>query len=88
MEGFNFVLSALRLCRRVRVRADLVISFFRPLLAASVAAGLTRQLFSMNGELTTPRWLVLKGIFAAVCYVALLLGLRPLFSLRRKPGKG
>lgn len=88
MEGFNFVLSALRLCRRVRVRADLVISFFRPLLAASVAAGLTRQLFSMNGELTTPRWLVLKGIFAAVCYVALLLSLRPLFSFRRDSGKG
>ncbi len=70
MEAFNFLLSILRLAKRIPLRIDTLRSVVAPLLAACVSAYLFRALFFSSGAATTPLLLVLKLAFAACAFLA------------------
>ena len=70
METFNFILSVTRLRKRVAFRVDFLRAIFLPAVCAIVAALLSRHLFSMPPDGTTPLWLILRVIFAICAYVA------------------
>ena len=71
MEAYNFILSAARLRRHVRMRLDIFSSLLLPTVLALVASFITRELFSMNGSVTTPVWLISKMLFAAALLIAM-----------------
>lgn len=87
MEGYNFLLSFVRLRRRVAfsVRLGTVL----PSLPIALVAGqLSRTLFSMNGASTTPFWLGCKLLFAICIYTGLWLLLREAcFAVGRRGSK-
>ena len=70
MEAFNFILSVIRLRRRVAFRLDLLRAILAPLISAILAALLSRHLIPMAPTHTTPLWLILRIIFAICAYVA------------------
>jgi hypothetical protein len=45
-------------------------SLILPATLAALAATLSRSLFSMNGAVTTPLWLILKMVFALCVFIA------------------
>jgi O-antigen/teichoic acid export membrane protein len=69
MEGYNFVLSALRLYKRVRFRIDLVSSFLMPLGAAVLSAFISKSLFRFVGSGEVGVWIAMKILFATSSFV-------------------
>ena len=76
MESFNFLLSFVRLKKRIRFRIKPVESVLIPLLCASLAARLTDLLFISAGSGTTVLLLIMKLAFA----LAAFLGMRVLLT--------
>ena len=70
MEAFNFILSVVRLRRRVAFRLDFLRAILIPLASAVLSGVLSNRLIPMPASLTTPLWLVLRVIFAICVYVA------------------
>ena len=68
MEGYNFVLSAIRLFSRIRFKISFVKSLIFPLIAASVSAFLVKSLFWTEGAGATVLWLILKLVFSACAF--------------------
>jgi stage V sporulation protein B len=64
MEGYNFILSLLRLLSRVKFRISIVRSIVIPATAALISAVLSKVAFDAGGALTTPYQLIIKIIFA------------------------
>jgi stage V sporulation protein B len=72
MEAYNFLLSFMRLYRRIRFSLAPMRSVFLPLVCSYLAVIFTRALFPNLGSLTTPPFLIAKLVFAASATVALL----------------
>ena len=83
MEAFNFILSALRLYKRIRFKINLFSSFLLPLASASVAAIISRRLFTFNGANATAFPLVLKLVFSVCAFFAIFLPMNTLVKHRR-----
>ena len=83
MEAFNFILSALRLYKRIRFKINLFSSFLLPLASASVAAIISRRLFTFNGANATALPLVLKLVFSVCAFFAIFLPMNTLLKHRR-----
>ena len=64
MEGYNFILSFLRLRKRIKFSIKPISSLAFPLLASVASAYFTRQIFAFNGSTATPLWLAMKVLFA------------------------
>ncbi|MBR5144590.1 MAG: polysaccharide biosynthesis C-terminal domain-containing protein [Clostridia bacterium] len=64
MEGFNFILSFLRLGKRIKITFAPVKSILIPLASAAISAFLSDVLFAFSGSTPTPLWLILKMIFS------------------------
>ena len=73
MEAFNFILSAMRLHKRIRFKIDLFSSFFLPLASAAAAAIACRRLFTFSGADSTALSLVLKLTFSVCIFFAIYL---------------
>lgn len=71
MEGFNFLLSYLRLRRRIAIHISPLPSVVMPSLCACLASALTDALFVDAGSRTTASLLITKLIFAICAYVAM-----------------
>ncbi len=71
MEGYNFLLSFVRLKGRVKFRMRAFLSGFSSFASAFAAAFLADSLFAYSGELTSPVRLVLKLLFALCAYLAI-----------------
>ncbi len=71
MEGFNFVLSIIRLSGRIKLRINLLESVLKPAAYAITACLTCVGLFSFNGAATKPIWLILKIVFAISAFVFL-----------------
>ena len=69
MELYNFALSFRRLRRRIRFRMSTFVSLTVPPLAAAVSVLLCRELFLMNGAVTTLPWMLLKLLFCFATYI-------------------
>ncbi len=76
MEIFNFALSAMRLRKRIAFRLHIGKSLFLPLVAAALAALLTKELFVMCGADSSALWLFLKLLFSVCIFFAAFLPLR------------
>ena len=81
MEAFNFVLSVLRLKKRIPFRLDILRSALLPLLSSLGAAILSEAAFSISGSEITPVLLVLELVFAVCLFIAISISLRALLSL-------
>ncbi len=68
MEGYNFVLSAIRLLARIKFRISFTKSLVFPLIAACVSAFLVKNLFLPEGSGATALWLALKLVFSACAF--------------------
>lgn len=64
MEGFNFILSYLRLRRRIKPKVSIISSLIIPLFCSVVAALLVSFLFVPTGSTTTLGFVILKLVFA------------------------
>ena len=71
MELFNFILSFLRLKKRVSFRINLAHSLLLPLFSSSVAVYLTKHLFAISGRDAVGIWLVAEILFAVSIFIAL-----------------
>lgn len=69
MEAYNFILSALRLFKRIKFKISLVETLLLPLISAIVSSLFVRELFIRAGKQTSPLWLVLEIVFS-VCIFA------------------
>jgi hypothetical protein len=79
MEGYNFVLSEIRLFKRIRFKFSFVKSLLAPLISAFSAAFAVKSLFVFDGSLETPLWLIVKLVFTA-CAFFVILGILTLIS--------
>ncbi len=70
MELYNFVLSFLRLKSKVKFTLNPLKSILLPFLSALLATTLSKNLFIMNGSVTTVYWLVCKIVFSVCAFVA------------------
>ena len=70
MEMYNFLLSIIRLYRRIPFKINPFSSLIRPLISSIAAALLTRALFVSASSNTAPVWLFLEVIFAICIFVA------------------
>ncbi len=70
MELYNFALSLLRLKKRISFSLSPLRALLIPAASALLATALSKNLFAMNGTVTTPLWLVLKLIFAVCIFLA------------------
>ncbi len=72
MEGYNFILSFLRLRRKIRFRLRPASAILLPLAASLTSAYLCRTAFDFCDSTATPLWLVMKMLFALSITVAIL----------------
>lgn len=69
MEGYNFILSVLRLRKRIKFGISPVRAVLLPLVFSLLAARLSLSLFHFSGRATTPWWLFMKMLFALSAFV-------------------
>ncbi len=72
MEAYNFLLSFLRLKRRIDFKLDVIRCAVIPFGASIVSALLTDRLFRFGGSSTKPVWLILKMLFSLSITVFIL----------------
>ena len=75
MEGYNFLLSFIRLKKRVKFSLKSLFSFFLPFIEAAVSAFLADALFQFSGSLTTAPLLIAKMVFSLCIFFFLNLSL-------------
>ena len=83
MEAFNFILSALRLRKRIKFKINLFSSFMLPLVCATASALVCRRLFLFNGAEATTVSLTLKLTFSLSVFFALFLPINAIFKAHR-----
>ncbi len=83
MEAFNFILSALRLRKRIKFKINLFSSFMLPLACTTASALVCRRLFLFSGADATAVSLVLKLTFSLCIFFALFLPVNNLLKSRR-----
>ena len=84
MELFNFILSFLRLRRRIRFKIDAMRSFIAPLIASLVAVYITSWLFDFGGSGADAVWLVSKMVFALCLLVSFAFAVNMMQKQRNK----
>lgn len=81
MEGFNFILSYLKLRERIKPKLTLIPSVIIPLISSATAAFLVSRLFIPTGSAVTLGFIVLKLVFALCVTFAISIPLSALISL-------
>ena len=85
MEGYNFILSFIRLKARIKFSIMSLFSFVFPFAEAAVAAYLADALFAFSGSLTTPLQLIAKMLFAVCIFISFNLTERLVFKKSSHP---
>lgn len=75
MEGYNFLLSVLRLRSKIKFKLNLFRYGLLPLLAAFASAALSRRIFLPGGAMTRPVWFFLEILFAICLFFGTYLSL-------------
>lgn len=70
MEGFNFILSAGRLKKKIPFKINVPKSCLLPFVIAFSASLICRNIFIMNGSEASALWLVLKLVFCLALFLA------------------
>lgn len=82
MEGYNFLLSSLRLFSRIRFSLYPIKYILAPAISAAASAAVSKKIFAENGSLTAPVWLFLEIVFAISIFLAAYLSLNILLHKR------
>ena len=69
MEAYNFLLSLVRLLKRIKFKISFMETLVLPFLSALLSSALVREAFVRAGRQTSPLWLTLEIIFS-VCMFA------------------
>ncbi len=86
MEGYNFLLSFLRLEARIKFSPRVLLSILPPAAFALVSALAAKTLFRFSGALVTPLWLVLKLVFCVSLFIAMQFSAKLVMSrFEKKP---
>ena len=72
MEGYNFILSVIRLRARVAFGIDLLGYGLLPFLSAGLSAYFSKRIFNFGGSTATAFWVIMKMLFSLSMFVALL----------------
>ena len=80
MEGFNFILSAMRLRKRIKFKITLFRSIILPLACGVAASFICRLLFVMNGAESRIALTAVKMIFVIAVFLSLYIPLSRLFA--------
>ena len=72
MEGYNFLLSFIRLRKKVKFKITPIRSIILPLLASVISARIALALFDFCGSTVSPFWLLMKMLFALCLTVSIL----------------
>lgn len=83
MEGYNFLLSMIRLRKRIKIRIKLASAIVLPLVSAFSAAYISRSLF-LFGSSESALWLILKGVFMLSVFVAVYSAMKLLIDKNKK----
>ena len=75
MEGYNFILSAVRLYSKIKFRITPLRSLAFPSISAALSAFLSKRIFVRCGALTSPVWLFLEILFAVCIFLAIYFAL-------------
>jgi stage V sporulation protein B len=70
MEGYNFLLSVIRLSHKVHFKITPISSVILPGALSCLSAGLAKRLFRFGGSGVSAPWLFLKMLFALCVLVA------------------
>ena len=87
MEGYNFLLSVIRLRSRIKFRIRPLRALLFPVLFAATAAGVTKQLFGLSGAAASALPLVMKIVFSVCIFLALQLFSGIVFSSLEKSNR-
>jgi stage V sporulation protein B len=71
MEGFNFVLSIVRLAGKIKLRVNILGAVVTPAAAALIACFVCGSIFRFNGAASSLLWVAMKLIFAISVFVFL-----------------
>ena len=85
MEGYNFLLSLLRLKSKIKFKLDIKRAAIIPLAASAVASYLADFLFKFSGSSVRPLWLIFKMLFS-VAITVFLISLTKIKSVRAEKG--
>ena len=80
MEAYNFLLSFIRLRKKISFKIKPLTYILIPLVASCISALLAREIFRFCGSNTTMLWLIMKMTFALAITVSIL----ALFSARKE----
>lgn len=71
MEGYNFILSVLRLYSKIKFRIRASKYLFLPVASAFISACVSKRIFTKNGSMTQPVWLFCEIIFAVCLFLVI-----------------
>ena len=83
MEGYNFLLSFLRLRGKINFCLTPIKTVMAPLFSAGIGVYASKIIFRFGGSATPPLWLVLKMLFG-ICVSAFVLSMLNLVVKKRK----
>ena len=83
MEGYNFILSMLRLKKRIRIKVNVPCAIVLPLISSLLSAYISKSLF-IFGSHESALWLILKGVFMLSAFVVIYTALRLILSKTKK----
>ncbi len=84
MEGYNFLLSFLRLRSRISIRITPVSSVLLPFASGFIASSISKRLFTFSGSLTPPVWLFLEILFAVCAFLSIYLIMKYIGNVNKK----
>lgn len=84
MEGYNFILSAIRLYSKIKFRISIFRSVLLPLAAAAASSHIAKCVFINSGSRPSPVWLFSEIIFAVCIFVAIYLTLSLISKSKKK----
>lgn len=71
MEGYNFLLSAVRLHSKIKFKINFLRSAIIPLTSAALSASISKAIFVRAGSMTAPVWLFCEILFAVCIFLAI-----------------
>ncbi len=83
MEGYNFLLSVVRLRKRINFKINFKASLFLPAISVFICALVSKKLFVIGDNYANPVWLFLEILFAVCLFIAIYI----LFTMLLKKKK-
>ena len=84
MEAYNFLLSLIRLCKRIKFSISFMEAVVFPAFSALLSGGLVKLLFISAGKETSGFWLILEIVFSVSVFAAVYRSVALIYSLLKR----